>query len=248
GARAAARRREPPAGRRRGRRPGAADARRRETGVRVRRAPHRPRYGVPERPRSHTRIPPSGDHSQGGPAVARGPRRVAPVSRRWHPRAEEAEAPQVIRHTAGRWPMDTRPMRADARRNYERLIETARTAFAEHGTDASLDDIAKRAGVGSGTLYRHFPTRDALLHAVLRDRIDGLLAHADELLSEPAHDPEDEARCAEAALDRWLRTYLAGAATPRGTSTVIIQAMSPDWAGTGLGEAAAAIRDALGRL
>lgn len=144
--------------------------------------------------------------------------------------------------------MDTRPMRADARRNYERLIETARTAFAEHGTDASLDDIAKRAGVGSGTLYRHFPTRDALLHAVLRDRIDGLLAHADELLSEPAHDPEDEARCAEAALDRWLRTYLAGAATPRGTSTVIIQAMSPDWAGTGLGEAAAAIRDALGRL
>jgi len=144
--------------------------------------------------------------------------------------------------------MDTRPMRADARRNYERLIETARTAFAERGTDASLDDIAKRAGVGSGTLYRHFPTRDALLHAVLRDRIDGLLAHADELLSEPAHDPEGEARCAEAALDRWLRTYLAGAATPRGTSTVIIQAMSADWAGTGLGDAAAAICDALGRL
>nr|WP_232327837.1 helix-turn-helix domain-containing protein [Kibdelosporangium sp. MJ126-NF4]CEL13918.1 Transcriptional regulator, TetR family [Kibdelosporangium sp. MJ126-NF4]CTQ88285.1 Transcriptional regulator, TetR family [Kibdelosporangium sp. MJ126-NF4] len=52
-----------------------------------------------------------------------------------------------------------RPMRADTRRNYERLLDAARAAFAEHGTDAPLDDIAKRAGVGSGTLYRHFPTR-----------------------------------------------------------------------------------------
>ncbi|WP_207933369.1 TetR/AcrR family transcriptional regulator [Actinomadura sp. GC306] len=144
--------------------------------------------------------------------------------------------------------MDTRPMRADARRNYERLVATARTAFMEHGTDASLDDIAKRAGVGSGTLYRHFPTRDTLLHAVLHDRIEGLLAHADELLSEPAQDPGGEARGADAALGRWLRTYLAGAMTPRGTSTVIIQAMSAEWAGTGLGAAAAAIRDALGLL
>jgi AcrR family transcriptional regulator len=124
--------------------------------------------------------------------------------------------------------MDTRPMRADARRNYERLITTARIAFMENGTGASLDDIAKRAGVGSGTLYRHFPTRDALLHAVLRERIDGLLAHADELLAEP--DPD-------AALGLWLRTYLSGAATPRGTSTVIIEAMSAEWADTGLGAA-----------
>ncbi|WP_243718399.1 TetR/AcrR family transcriptional regulator [Actinomadura sp. 7K534] len=161
---------------------------------------------------------------------------------------KEAETPQVIRDTAGRWPMDTRPMRADARRNYERLIATARTAFMEHGTDASLDDIAKRAGVGSGTLYRHFPTRDSLLHAVLHDRIEGLLAHADELLSEPEQDPESEARGADAALGRWLRTYLAGAMTPRGTSTVIIQAMSAEWAGTGLGAAATSIRDALGLL
>ncbi|TDC85232.1 TetR/AcrR family transcriptional regulator [Actinomadura sp. 7K507] len=153
-------------------------------------------------------------------------------------------------------------MRADARRNYERLISTARAAFMEHGTGASLDDIAKRAGVGSGTLYRHFPTRDALLHAVLRDRIDGLLAHADELLPGPARGAgaegqapgaeagrvETEALDAETALGRWLRTYLAGAATPRGTSTVIIQAMSAEWAGTGLGDAAASICDALGRL
>jgi AcrR family transcriptional regulator len=144
--------------------------------------------------------------------------------------------------------MDTRPMRADARRNYERLITTARIAFMEHGTGASLDDIAKRAGVGSGTLYRHFPTRDALLHAVLRDRIDGLLAHADELLADPAPDPATEALDAQAALDRWLRTYLTGAETPRGTSTVIIEAMSAEWADTGLGTAAATICAALGRL
>ncbi|NYE12196.1 TetR/AcrR family transcriptional regulator [Actinomadura citrea] len=135
--------------------------------------------------------------------------------------------------------METRPMRADARRNYERLVTTARTAFTEHGTGASLDEIAKRAGVGSGTLYRHFPTRDALLHAVLRERIDGLLGHANALLAEP--DPE-------AALARWLRTYLAGASSPRGTCTVIIEVMGPEWAATGLGAAADAIRAALGRL
>jgi len=63
-------------------------------------------------------------------------------------------------------------MRADARRNHERLVKEAATAFAAHGENASLDDIARRAGVGSGTLYRHFPTRRALLEAVHRDRIE----------------------------------------------------------------------------
>jgi AcrR family transcriptional regulator len=72
-------------------------------------------------------------------------------------------------------------MRADARRNYERLLEAATEAFAEHGENASLDDIAKRAGVGSGTLYRHFPTRQALLEAAYVDRIEALAARADEL-------------------------------------------------------------------
>ncbi|MEK8173797.1 helix-turn-helix domain-containing protein [Streptomyces sp. M19] len=64
-------------------------------------------------------------------------------------------------------------MRADARRNYIRLLTAARTAFAEHGTDASLEDIARRAGVGIGTLYRHFPTRDALLEVVFHDSVEG---------------------------------------------------------------------------
>ncbi|MGI5322288.1 TetR/AcrR family transcriptional regulator [Actinomadura nitritigenes] len=137
--------------------------------------------------------------------------------------------------------MQPRPMRADARRNYERLISTARAAFMEHGTGASLDDIARRAGVGSGTLYRHFPTRDDLLHAVLRERIEGLLAHAAALMREPDAD-------ADAALAGWLRGYLAGAMTPRGTSTVLIEAMEPRWSATPLGVAAAAIRDAFGGL
>ncbi|MCE0448261.1 TetR/AcrR family transcriptional regulator [Streptomyces tricolor] len=65
-------------------------------------------------------------------------------------------------------------MRADARRNYERLLKVAAEAFAEHGKNASLDDIARRAGVGSGTLYRHFPTRRALLEAAYVGRIDAL--------------------------------------------------------------------------
>ncbi|CAM5481177.1 hypothetical protein SBADM41S_04048 [Streptomyces badius] len=58
---------------------------------------------------------------------------------------------------------------ADARRNHDRLIGEARRSFAEHGTDASLEDIARRAGVGIGTLYRHFPNRDALMNAVFQD-------------------------------------------------------------------------------
>ena len=58
-----------------------------------------------------------------------------------------------------------RPMRADARRNYDKILATARVVFTERGTDASLDEIAKRAGVGPGTLYRHFPTREALVDA-----------------------------------------------------------------------------------
>jgi AcrR family transcriptional regulator len=59
-------------------------------------------------------------------------------------------------------------MRADAKRNYDRIVEVAREVFREQGYDASLDEIAKRAAVGPGTLYRHFPTRDALLDAIMQ--------------------------------------------------------------------------------
>lgn len=66
--------------------------------------------------------------------------------------------------------------RADAQRNRERILEVAKEAFTSSGADTSLDDIAKQAGVGAGTLYRHFPTRDALLEAVYRTEVEKLAA------------------------------------------------------------------------
>lgn len=75
-------------------------------------------------------------------------------------------------------------MRADARRNYERIVATAREVFLEHGIEAPLDDIAKRAQVGPGTLYRHFPTRDALIEAVYRTEIEELADSAHTLAKE----------------------------------------------------------------
>src|SRR5215467_9087559 len=76
---------------------------------------------------------------------------------------------------------EPRPMRADAQRNYQRLLSTAAAAFAERGADdVSLEEIARRAGVGIGTLYRHFPTRQALLEAVYRDQVEAVRAAAEE--------------------------------------------------------------------
>ncbi len=72
-----------------------------------------------------------------------------------------------------------RKPRTDALRNRERILEVAKAAFTRHGADASLDDIAKQAGVGAGTLYRHFPTRDALIEAVYRSEVEKLAAAAD---------------------------------------------------------------------
>lgn len=69
-----------------------------------------------------------------------------------------------------------RKLRMDAQRNRERILEVAREAFTRFGADASLDDIAKQAGVGAGTLYRHFPTRDAMIAAVYRSEVEKLAA------------------------------------------------------------------------
>ncbi len=77
-----------------------------------------------------------------------------------------------------------RPRRADARRNRERIVAAARVEFLERGADASLDAISRRAEVGIGTLYRHFPTRHDLLDAVFRDSADLLCARAGELRAE----------------------------------------------------------------
>jgi AcrR family transcriptional regulator len=81
----------------------------------------------------------------------------------------------------------TRPLRADAARNRELLLAAAADEFAEHGLDASVADIARRAGVGKGTVFRHFATKDDLLAAIVLDRIDGLNAVGERLLE--AADP-----------------------------------------------------------
>ncbi|WP_369244002.1 TetR/AcrR family transcriptional regulator [Streptomyces sp. R41] len=83
------------------------------------------------------------------------------------------------------------PVRADARQNRARIIEVARDAFTD-SSDASLNSIAKKAGVGPGTLYRHFPTREALILAVYRHEVDQLAAYAPELLKE--HPPLEALR------------------------------------------------------
>ncbi|ALG11391.1 TetR/AcrR family transcriptional regulator [Kibdelosporangium phytohabitans] len=90
-------------------------------------------------------------------------------------------------------------MRADARRNYERLLTEAETAFRTRGIDASLEDIARNAGVGIGTLYRHFPNRDALLEALLHDRFAALGELSTRLL---------DADSPRAALIEWLREFV----------------------------------------
>jgi AcrR family transcriptional regulator len=106
---------------------------------------------------------------------------------------------------------DSPRVRVDAQRNRARLIEVARSAFAAgpHGTAApvSLDAIAREAGVGIGTLYRHFPTREALTEAVYRTELDGVLAQASVLLrdQEPV-----------AALRSWMDAYAAFVTTKRG--------------------------------
>lgn len=73
-------------------------------------------------------------------------------------------------------PPPARKPRADAARNRERILEVAKDAFTRDGASASLDDIARRSGIGSGTLYRHFPTRDALIEAVYRSEVEKLAA------------------------------------------------------------------------
>ncbi len=78
-------------------------------------------------------------------------------------------------------PPALRKPRADAQRNRERILEVARLAFSRHGPEASLDDIARQAGIGPGTLYRHFPTRDALIEAVYRSEVEKLTAAGQRL-------------------------------------------------------------------
>jgi AcrR family transcriptional regulator len=98
-----------------------------------------------------------------------------------------------------------RPKRADARRNYERVLSAAREAFAEGGESTSLEEIARRAGVGIGTLYRHFPSRQALLEALYLDEVEEVCRSATEL----------EAADSWEALNTWFERFITYLSTKR---------------------------------
>jgi AcrR family transcriptional regulator len=109
-------------------------------------------------------------------------------------------------------PNAVRKPRADAQRNRVRLLETAKMAFAAKGSDASLDEISRAAGVGIGTLYRHFPTRDALIEAVYRNETEQL-AEAARRLAE-LHPPVT-------ALREWMLLFVDYIATKQGMSEAL---------------------------
>ena len=91
--------------------------------------------------------------------------------------------------------MDTtaapKPQRADARRNREKIVAAARSAFAEYGLEAQMDEIARRADVGVGTLYRHFPTKDAMVRAIVHTHMEGMAERGREVLAKGDADPWD---------------------------------------------------------
>jgi AcrR family transcriptional regulator len=128
-------------------------------------------------------------------------------------------------------------LRADARRNYERLVAEARVCFAAHGTDASLEDVARRAGVGIGTLYRHFPNRQSLMSAVFEDAVGELIARARELRDAPQP-------CV--ALVSWLREMVAHASEYRGLARALMAVTYDDT--SALARCSGPIREAGGAL
>ena len=109
-----------------------------------------------------------------------------------------------------------RKPRADGVRNRERVLEAAKAVFSAGGSDASLEAVAKRAGVGIGTLYRHFPTREALFEAVYRREVDQLSDLAEALRNAP--EPVD-------ALRRWLKAYVELVATKKGMISALALAV-----------------------
>jgi AcrR family transcriptional regulator len=154
------------------------------------------------------------------PAYHRSKRKLPPVTYRRHPPlvklfrellCEEAHKP--VKGT------DSRPMRADARRNRERLLEVAADAFARDGADASLEEIARQAGVGIGTLYRNFPSREALMEMVFRRNVDQLVTRTEQLMSSL---PPDE------ALAAFMEQFVAYVATKRGLATHLKTVLSAD--------------------
>src|SRR6201985_191218 len=116
----------------------------------------------------------------------------------------------------------TRSMRADAQRNHDAILAAARAVFAQAGTDAPMEDVARAAGVGKGTLYRRFPTREHLVAAILQERVDELDASAQRALDAP-----DMWR----ALREWLELYDRCATEYPGMSARVGESLSDGRAG-----------------
>jgi AcrR family transcriptional regulator len=114
--------------------------------------------------------------------------------------------------------LSTRPARADALRNHEKLIAAARDAFAEGGASTSLEEIARRAQVGIGTLYRNFPTRQALLEAVYVGEVEALCRSAADLADLPPWD----------ALMAWLHRFVGYLATKRALAEQLLAHIDRD--------------------
>jgi AcrR family transcriptional regulator len=111
-----------------------------------------------------------------------------------------------------------RPKRADARRNYDKVLAAAREAFAEGGESTSLEEIARRAGVGIGTLYRHFPTRQALLEALYIGEVEEMCRSAAELDGYEAWD----------ALNQWFERFIGYLATKRALAHELLNYLDLD--------------------
>jgi AcrR family transcriptional regulator len=112
-----------------------------------------------------------------------------------------------------------RKQRVDAQRNYETLLGIGAELLAEHGPDMPFEEVARAAGVGKGTLYRHFPTRDHLIAAVLKDRFDRLARDADDLLK--TTDAAD-------GVDQWLRNFDRIPSRFRGLSVRVSKGLADD--------------------
>lgn len=113
--------------------------------------------------------------------------------------------------------MTVRPLRADAQRNRDKLLAAATEAFAAEGEGVALESVAARAGVGIGTLYRHFPNRDALIVAAYQHEVDSLCAAAEELLG---------SRPADEALEAWAERFADYIAAKRGMGDALRTAVS----------------------
>jgi AcrR family transcriptional regulator len=133
-----------------------------------------------------------------------------------------------------------RKPRADAIRNRERVLEAAKSVFSQGGPEASLEAVAKRAGVGIGTLYRHFPTREVLYEAVYRREVEQLMELAEELKAEAS--PTE-------ALRGWMRANVEFIATKKGMAAALALAAhgSSDLAAYSLDRLTRAVGDLLQR-